>query len=161
MLFKQINEKEFYEVAPKMFLILSSNMRIIKPQGTLSDDNFSDWLKYQKQHFSEKVFIIFKDKNDVIGYFQYSIADDNLLIEEIEIAPKYQVQFGVLRGLFRFMRHRIPDNIIRVSAYISKSNPRSYKLAEKLGLSIVKENSAGTSFLYEGEIQPILKRYME
>ena len=161
MLFKEINKHEFDELAHKMFLILSSNMKIINPKEILLEDNFLIWLKYQREHFNEKVFIIFEDKNTIIGYFQYSIVDDNLLIEEIEIMPSYQVHFGVLGGLFRFMRYRIPDNITRVSAYISKSNPRSYRLAEKLGLSIVKENISGTSFLYSGEIQPILKHYMK
>ncbi len=161
MLFREINKREFDELAPKMFLILSSNMNVIHPEGVLPDDNFFVWFKYHRERLSEKVFIVFEDKNTLIGYFQYSIADDSLLIEEIEIIPSYQAKFGVLSGLFRFMRHRIPDNITNVYAYISKNNPKSCKLANKLGLSAVKENVSGTSFLYSGEIQPILKHYMK
>lgn len=161
MLFKEINKQEFDELAPKMFLILSSNMNIIYSEEVLLDDNFFIWFKYHREQFLKKVFIVFEDKNTLIGYFQYSIVDDSLLIEEIEIIPSYQAHFGVLSGLFRFMRYRIPDNITKVSAYISKNNPVSRKLAKKLGLSVVKENVSGTSFLYSGEIQPILKHYMK
>ena len=160
MLFKEINKQEFDELAPEMFLILSSNMKNIKPENIISDDNFLIWLNYQKEHFCEKVFIIFEDGDTLVGYFQYSFSNETLLIEEIEIAPNYQARFGVLGGLFRFMRYRIPDNIIRISAYINKNNPRSHRIAEKLGLSAVKENVSGTSFLYSGEIQHILRRYL-
>lgn len=40
MLFREINKREFDELAPKMFLILSSNMNVIHPEGVLPDDNF-------------------------------------------------------------------------------------------------------------------------
>lgn len=122
---------------------------------------FSIWLKYQNDHFYEKVFIIFEDGDTLAGYFQYSFIGDNLIIEEMEIMPSYQVRFGVLSGLFRFMRYRIPDNITSVSAYISKNNPRSCRIAEKLGLSADRENASATSFLYSGDIQHILKRYLK
>lgn len=161
MLFKQINKRDFDELAPKMFLILSSNMEIINPKGTILDDDFSIWLKYQNDHFYEKVFIIFEDGDTLAGYFQYSFIGDNLVIEEIEIMPSYQWHFGILSGLFRFMQYRIPNNITSVCAYISKNNPRSYRIAEKLGLSAVKENASATSFLYSGDIQHILKRYLK
>ena len=161
MLFKEINKRDFDKLALKMFSILSSNMEIINPKEIILDDNFLIWLKYQKEHFREKVFIIFEDGDTLVGYFQYSFIDDNLLIEEIEIMPSYQVRFGVLSGLFRFMRYRIPDNITSVSAYISKNNPRSHRIAEELGLSVIKENASGTSFLYSGEIQHILRRYLK
>lgn len=161
MLFKEINKQEFDELAPKIFSILSSNMEIINPKETILDDNFLIWLKYQKEHFHEKVFIIFENGDTLAGYFQYSFIYDSLLIEEIEIMPSYQVRFGVLSGLFRFMRHRIPDNITSVSAYVSKNNPRSCRIAKKLGLSVVEENASRTSFLYSGDFQYILKYYLK
>ena len=161
MLFKQINKRDFDKLALKMFSILSSNMEIINPKGTILDDDFSIWLKYQNDHFYEKVFIIFEDGDTLAGYFQYSFIGDNLIIEEMEIMPSYQVRFGVLSGLFRFMQYRIPNNITSVCAYISKNNPRSYRIAEKLGLSADRENASATSFLYSGDIQHILKRYLK
>src|SRR5699024_3198230 len=125
MLFKEITEQEFEDLASKLFSVLSSNMEITNPTEIISDDNFLIWLKYQKEHFREKTFLIFKDGDTLTGYFQYSFVEDSLLIEEIEIIPSYQIRFGILRGLFRFMRHRIPDKITSVSAYINKNNPRS------------------------------------
>lgn len=161
MLFKEINKRDFDELSPKMFSILSSNMESINTKETISADDFSIWLKYQNEHFDEKVFIIFEDGDTLAGYFQYSFLGDNLVIEEIEIMPSYQGRFGILSGLFRFMRYRIPDNIKSVSAYISKNNPRSYRIAEKLGLSAVRENASATGFLYSGDVQHILKRYLK
>ena len=79
MLFKEINKRDFDKLAPKMFSILSSNMEIINPKETISDDDFSIWLKYQNDHFYEKVFIIFEDGDTLAGYFQYSFIGDILL----------------------------------------------------------------------------------
>ena len=59
MLFKEINKKEFDELAPKMFSILSSNMNIIHSEEVLLDDNFFVWFKYHREQFLKKVFIIF------------------------------------------------------------------------------------------------------
>ena len=51
MLFKEINKRDFDKLALKMFSILSSNMEIINSKETISDDDFSIWLKYQNDHF--------------------------------------------------------------------------------------------------------------
>ena len=48
------------KLALKMFSILSSNMESINSKETISDDDFSIWLKYQNNDFYEKVFIIFE-----------------------------------------------------------------------------------------------------
>ena len=106
------------------------------------------------------IIMLFKEINkrdfDKLALKMFSILSSNM-----EIMPSYQVRFGVLSGLFRFMRYRIPDNITSVSAYISKNNPRSCRIAEKLGLSADRENASATSFLYSGDIQHILKRYLK
>lgn len=54
MLFKEINKRDFDKLALKMFSILSSNMEIINSKETISDDDFSIWLKYQNDHFMKK-----------------------------------------------------------------------------------------------------------
>ena len=90
MLFKEINKRDFDKLALKMFSILSSNMEIINSKETISDDDFSIWLKYQNDHFYEKVFIIFEDGDTLAGYFQYSFIGDNLIIEEMEIMPSFK-----------------------------------------------------------------------
>ena len=45
MLFKEINKRDFDKLALKMFSILSSNMEIINSKETISDDDFSIFMK--------------------------------------------------------------------------------------------------------------------
>lgn len=58
------------------------------------------------------------------------------------------------------MQYRIPDNITKVYT-LAKIILFPVNLQKKLGLSVIKENVSGTSFLYWGEIQTILKHYMK
>ena len=86
------------------------------------------------------------------------LRDQDLFIEEIEIRPDYQVRYNILGSLLRFIREKIPDHITTLSAYINKNNPRSYTVAEKLGLSAVAETASGKSLLYSGDLRRLLHR---
>lgn len=158
MQFKEINLQEFDQYAPGMFSILAANMMQIHPEETVTGDDFIRWAAFQREHFSEKAFVVFTDGNTLAGYFQYALRDHDLFIEEIEIRPEYQVRYNILGRLLRFMRDRIPEHITTLSAYINKNNPRSYTVAEKLGLSVAAESASGKSLLYSGDIRQLLKR---
>ena len=158
MQYKEISLQELDRYAPEMFSILSSNMALIHPEETVSGDDYALWKAYQQEHFSEKTFIVFEDGDTLAGYVQYSLRDQDLFIEEIEIRPDYQVRYNILGSLLRFIRERIPDHITTLFAYINKNNPRSYTVAEKLGLSAVAETVSGKSLLYSGDIRRLLHR---
>ena len=68
------------------------------------------------------------------------------------------MRYNILGSLLRFIRERIPDHITTLFAYINKNNPRSYTVAEKLGLSAVAETVSGKSLLYSGDIRRLLHR---
>ena len=74
------------------------------------------------------------------------------MIEEIEIAPEYQVHFGILRGLLQELAAQLPPQVETAAAYIHKDNLRSARIAEKLGLSPVGESAGGKSVLYTGTL---------
>ena len=153
MRYKEISLREFDQYAPEMFSILASNMVLIHPEETVAENDFALWKTYQQEHFNEKIFVIFEDGVILAGFFQYSLRDHDLFIEEIEIKPDYQVRYNILGSLLRFIRGSIPDHITTLSAYINKNNPRSYTVAEKLGLSAVAETASGKSLLYSGDIR--------
>ncbi|MBP5726104.1 MAG: hypothetical protein J6Y48_03410 [Clostridia bacterium] len=158
MQYKEINLQEFDQYAPEMFSVLAANMMQIHPEETVTGDDFTRWAAFQREHFSEKTFVVFTDGDILAGYFQYALRDHDLFIEEIEIRPEYQVRYNILGSLLRFMRERIPDHITTLSAYISKNNPRSYTVAEKLGLKAAAESASGKSLLYSGDIRQLLRR---
>ncbi|MBR5961996.1 MAG: GNAT family N-acetyltransferase [Clostridia bacterium] len=158
MRYKEISLREFDQYASGMFSILASNMLLIHPEESVAEDDFTAWKTYQQEHFSEKTFIVFEDGGTLAGYFQYSLRDHDFFIEEIEIRPDYQVRYNILGSLLRFVRDSIPDHITTLSAYINKDNPRSYRVAETLGLSVVLESASGKSLLYSGDIRRLLNR---
>ena len=158
MQFKEINLQEFDQYVPGMFSILAANMMQIHPEETVTGDDFIRWAAFQREHFSEKTFVVFMDGDILAGYFQYALRGNDLFVEEIEIRPEYQVRYNILGRLLRFMRDRIPEHITTLSAYINKNNPRSYTVAEKLGLSVAAESASGKSLLYSGDIRQLLKR---
>ena len=158
MQFKEINLQEFDQYAPGMFSILAANMMQIHPEETVTGDDFIRWAAFQREHFSEKTFVVFMDGDILAGYFQYALRGNDLFVEEIEIRPEYQVRYNILGRLLRFMRDRIPEHITTLSAYINKNNPRSYTVAEKLGLSVAAESASGKSLLYSGDIRQLLKQ---
>ena len=155
--FRQIDRPEFDCLAPQMFAILSRNMLALHPEETLSNDDYPAWFAYQSEHFGEKTFLLAEDDTHVVGYLQFSIHASQLTIEEIEIAPEYQVHFGILRGLLQKLAAQIPPQAETAAAYIHKDNLRSARIAEKLGLSPAGETPSGKSRLYAGSIRTILE----
>ena len=92
------------------------------------------------------------------GYFQYSLNESTVLIEEIEILPDYQRTLLFYRFL-KYMSKIIPENIKYAEAYINKGNSNSQRIAQKLGLKIVGENPNGHSFRYRGEFASFKKYF--
>lgn len=152
MTFREISKPEFTALSPAMFSILAENMQKLHPDESVTADDLANWTKWHEKRFGESIFIVFESSDALAGYLQYSLASGCLFVEEIEIAPEYQRRFGVLGGLFGYMRGKIPNDIVRIAAYINKSNHISRRAAERLGMCASGENSTGTSLLYEGDI---------
>ncbi|MCH5316594.1 MAG: hypothetical protein J1E05_01340 [Eubacterium sp.] len=79
------------EILPQMFDILYSNMSRIAPTGNSYDDDKRLWLSFMKSAPADgqQIILMYVDKI-FAGYFQYSINNDTMVIEEIEIKPEHQ-----------------------------------------------------------------------
>lgn len=156
--YRQLDRAEFEAAAPQMFSILSRSMQALHPEERLTDGDFEHWLAYQSAHFSEKTFLIAEDGPQTAGYLQYSVRETELLIEEIEIAPAYQIRFGILRGFLRRLAEQLPPQAETVSAYIHRDNLRSAGIAEKLGLCPAGSSASGGSLRYAGTLSQVFER---
>ena len=148
-----LSSSEFEARAPQMFSILSRNMQALHPEEVPSDEDYAIWLAYQTAHFSEKTYLLAEREGHVAGYLQISLRQNELLIEEIEIAPDDQLWFGVLPRLMKALRAMLPPEVETVSAYIHRDNARSAGIAEKLGMHPVGETPSGRSVLYRGSVK--------
>lgn len=135
---------------PQMFEILSTNMSKIAPTGNSYEEDKKIWLSYMEPNLKRKQIILMYVGEVLAGYFQYSLNESTVLIEEIEILPDYQRTLLFYRFL-KYMSKIIPENIKYAEAYINKGNSNSQRIAQKLGLKIVGENPNGHSFRYRGE----------
>lgn len=143
---------------PQMFEILSTNMNKIAPTGNSYAQDQKIWLSYMEPNLKGKQIILMYVGEVLAGYFQYSMGESTVLIEEIEILPDYQRTLLFYRFL-KYMSNIIPENIKYAEAYINKGNANSQRIAQKFGLKIVGENPNGRSFRYRGEFASFKKYF--
>ena len=142
---------------PQMFHILSTNMGKVAPTGNSYEEDMKIWLSYMtSEQIKEMQILLMYVGEALVGYFQYSIHKDIILIEEVEIAPEYQRTLLFYRVL-KYVSNIIPKNIEYAEAYINKHNSNSQRIARKLGMQIVGENPNGHSFRYRGELSSFKK----
>ncbi len=155
--FCDFDPKKSEVLLPQMFHILSTNMGKIAPTGNSCEEDMKIWLSYMtSEKIKETQILLMYDGEDLVGYFQYSIREDIILIEEVEIAPEYQRTF-LFYHFLKYVSSIIPENIEYAEAYINKHNSNSQRIAQKLGMQIVGESPNGHSFRYRGEISSFKK----
>ena len=101
--FEHLNKLKFPVTANKLFNILADNMAVIAPTGNSRKEDYKCWYKavgagLQKK---ERQIILIKDNDTIIGFFQYYINSDTLMMEEIQFKPEYQGR-GLVRELYAF-----------------------------------------------------------
>lgn len=150
--FKTVPEEYLFQ----MFDILASNMTTIAPTGNSYEDDKSLWLSQAVPQFENVILILYSEK--VVGYFQYRIIDDTLIMDEIQFASGFH-SVGLFGILYRYIAKTLPDSIMYVAACANKKNYKSQRILEHLGLTQVGENKNGNSYVYRGMYQSLLDRY--
>ncbi len=140
-----------------MFDILFTNMNKIAPTGDGYAKDKQEWIAYMTSEAKNNREIILMYADEILsGYFQYSIINDTMLIEEIEITPKFQRTL-LFYSFIKYMSGIIPKSVVYIEAYVNKQNENSMTIAKKLGMQIVGENRTGTSWHFQGEIKKYRK----
>ena len=147
MTITNLSSEAFTVYAPKLFAILSENMRRLHPGELVTEADYRAWLDYQTTRLAEKRFVALETDGALAGYLQFSVSGGVLTVEELEIAPGWQ-NGAALRSLLRALPALLPDGVQTVAAYIHKENRRSRRLAEHFGLRPAGETESGQSLLY-------------
>ncbi len=155
--FQFFNKTQEEVILPQMFDILFTNMNKIAPTGNSYAKDKQEWVAYMASAAENNTQIILMYVDEILsGYFQYSIKNDTMLIEEIEIIPKFQRTL-LFYSFFKYMSSIIPKSVIYIEAYVNKRNGNSMVIAKKLGMQIMGENRTGTSWHYQGKIKKYRK----
>lgn len=153
--------ENFEAYAQGLFAILADNMSKISPTGNSQEEDFCLWSGVLRQRLSngECSVVAFLFAGQLAGYFQYSLRQDVLLIEEIEIAPPFRVRHNILGRTIKLLPALAPSNIAYVEAYANKNNSTSTHLLEKAGFENIGANKSGSSYLYRGQYPALAKRF--
>lgn len=158
--FEYLNKQDFSVVSTKLFDILADNMTKIAPTGNSRKEDYKCW--YEAVSFGlqkeERQVILIKDSENIIGFFQYCINTDTLMMEEIQIKPEFQGK-GLVRRLYDFVNRNIRKDFEFVEAYANVSNIRSMGMLGKFGLSNIGLNKNGHSYRFKGTRETLEKWY--
>ena len=158
--FEYLNKVFFSFVSNELFDILADNMTIIAPTGNSRQDDFKCWYEAVSNGLQkdERQIILIKDCDIVIGYFQYCINSDTLIMEEIQLKSEYQGK-GIVRELYSFANSNVTTDYEFIEAYANIKNIRSIGMLEKFGLSTAGLNKNGNSYHFKGRKEDLKKWY--
>ena len=153
--FNFLDKQKVDDTLPVLFDILYENMEIISPFGKSYDAAKTEWLVQITPAMKKdrRQIVLMYDGDALTGYAQYYTNDTNLMIEEIQLKPKYQ-RTMLLYEFCKFMKAIIPNDITYIEAYSDKRNVISQKLMQDLGMKII--NDDGKYYKFHGFIK-ILK----
>lgn len=158
--FEYLNKSDFQTVARQIFDILADNMTVIAPTGNSREEDFVLWSDAVSDGLQreERLIILIKDNETIVGFFQYYTNAETFMMEEIQFRPAYQGK-GVFRKLYGFILNNIKNNLAFVEAYANVNNPKSIAILEKIGLSNIGLNKNGHSYHFKGKFADLIKWY--
>lgn len=140
-IFKFLNKSNIDDFLPVLFDILYENMEKIAPFGKSYEDAKTEWLGQVAPAMKKdrRQIVLMYDGEILAGYAQYYTNDTILMIEEIQLKPKYQ-RTMLLHQFCKFMKSIVPSEIAYIEAYADKRNTNSKKLMEALDMKIINDD---------------------
>ena len=158
--FEYADKMHLEENLPVCFEILYENMNAIAPTGDSYETDLRLWYDniYPLMEKDGRQLVLIYCKGELAGYFQYSVLDNTLLMEEIQFRANYHGS-GMFRQLYTWLTEQLPKDLCHVAAYAHKSNRKSQNILNYLGLVCCGENKSGNSFYYKGSYRTLLNKY--
>ncbi len=140
-IFKFLEKSNVGEFLPVLFDILYENMEKMASFGKSYEDAKTEWLGQVAPAMKKdrRQIVLMYDGEILAGYAQYYTNDTLLMIEEIQLKPKYQ-RTMLLHQFCKFMKSIVPNEIAYIEAYADKRNTNSQKLMEALGMKIINDD---------------------
>ncbi len=149
-------------VLSDMFDVLYANMSEIAPTGNSYEEDRTNWFTCVLRSLSDekRQVVLLYDETVFVGYFQYTVLDTLLKMEDIQFQKRYHGS-GLFEQLYRWIVQTLPNNVLTVEAIVNKSNSKSQHILEHLGLKQIGETPNKNSYQYRGEYQTIAVRYKD
>ena len=155
-IFNFLDKQKVSDTLPVLFDIYYENMEKITPFGKSYEDAKTEWLGQVTPAMKKdrRQIVLMYDGDALAGYAQYYTNDTILMIEEIQLKPKYQ-RTMLLYEFCKFMKATLPSDITYIKAYADKRNTNSQKLMVALGMKIIDETKE--FYQYQEFYQKLLK----
>ena len=138
--FLYLNKEHKNEYLPILFDLLYSNMKDIAPQN-FEKTEFVREVSMALEKEPRQIILIYNGE-ELAGFMMYYTRNELLMIEELQLAKKYQ-RTRALYLLCRYMMKILPENIEYIEAFAHNTNTVSLSLQEYLGMEIVENVNEG------------------
>ena len=135
----------------KMFSILRDNYKFLYE---IKDDDYNVW-KYDIKLNNKINTYILKDDNEISGYLQFVINDNDICISEVQVKEEYKGDkktFNKLMKEFINLSEVEPDTIIYL--HINPNNIKSKEVFTHIGFV----NTSGNRYEIKGNI--LINKYL-
>lgn len=151
------NEKD--RLLPMLFDLLYENMCTIAP-GLPYEQEKALWLSQVSPAMDkpERQILICRQNGKPVGYLQYYIRQDLLMLEELQLVKSCRSTTALLK-LIRFLISGLPAELTRLEAYADKRNTYSQALMQKLGMESLPMPEEAPFVHYRGSLGGIRRRF--
>lgn len=143
---------------PRLFDILYDNMKNIAPSDLPYNEEKTLWLSTVSPAIDKfpRQVVIGSDDNILAGFMQYYTTAESLVIEEVQLASKYQFT-TVFYRMCKFLSANIGDNTKYIEAYSDRRNTRSISMMRKLSMECLNADQKSPYLHFKGSLEPIRK----
>jgi len=151
-------EKDFW--LPQLFDLLHDNMSVIAPSGYSYEEEKAKWLAAVSPALDKepRQIIMCIINGQPVGFIQYYIRQDLLMVEEIQIKKEYQKSTMFLQ-FCKHMLSVIPEDVQTVEAYADKRNKNSINLMGKMGLLALKDEDSSSFVHMRGSVHKLYSTF--
>lgn len=142
---------------PRLFELLYSNMKAIAPFDSTYDEAAKDWISEVSPALEKepRQILLCLQADALIGYLQYYIRGDLLMIEELQIKSEYQRTL-LFCSFCKQISRILPPQVFFVEAYAQTGNLYSQRIMTRLGMECTATPD-GAYFHFCGELKEMMR----
>lgn len=157
--FTYLNKNEKEKILPELFDLLYDNMSEIAPTNLTYEKEQEQWLGNVSPALDKparQIIMCFSDEQ-LIGYIQYYINSNLLMIEELQLKKEHHCTLTFYR-FCKYFIDTLPADIEHVEAFAERRNIKSKKLMQRLGMELIDSNA---EFVHlRGEADEMIKNFI-
>lgn len=152
------DKTKLQEILPDCFSILHSNMRLIAPTDNSYEEDFEIWYSavFPAMQKAPRQIVLMYYNDTLIGYFQYYVLKNSMMMEEIQITAEHQGR-GLFRKFYVWLLSELNGDIEFAEAYAHKRNVKSQRILRYLGLEVCDEKTNDNHFYFKGKYSDLRK----